>query len=135
MIFTSEAKRVLYPTGHKLRKIFKRNTIKLSYSCMSNVKQIIDGHNKNILKKAAQPQQDTTTKTCNCRKADECPLKGECLLKEVVYQAKVTTKEKTETCIGLTATEFKTRWRNHPRCHSSMRTRRMTLSSANTCGS
>ena len=82
-----------FPTGHKLRKIFNRNTIKLSYSCMPNVKQIIDGHNKNILKKAAQPQQDTTTKTCNCRKADECPLKGECLLKEVVYQAKVTTKE------------------------------------------
>ena len=49
---------------------------------MPNVKQMIDGHNKNILKKAAQPQQDTTTKTCNCRKADECPLKGECLLKD-----------------------------------------------------
>ena len=102
-----------FPTGHKLRKIFNRNTIKLSYSCMPNMKQIIDGHNKNILKKAAQPQQDTATKTCNCRKADECPLNGECLLKEVVYQAKVTTKEKTETYIGLTATEFKTRWRNH----------------------
>ena len=97
----------------KLRKIFNRNTIKLSYSCMPNVKQIIDGHNKNILKKAVQPQQGTTTKTCNCRRADECPLKSECLLKEVVYQAKVTTKEKTETYIGLTATEFKTRWRNH----------------------
>ena len=102
-----------FPTGHKLRKIFNRNTIKLSYSCMPNMKQIIDGHNKNILKKAAQPQQDTATKTCNCRKVDECPLKGECLLKEVVYQAKVTTKEKTEPYIGLTATEFKTRWRNH----------------------
>ena len=102
-----------FPAGHKLRKIFSRNTIKLSYSCIPNVKQIIDGHNEDILKKAAQPQQDKTTKTCNCRKEDECPLKGECLLKEVVYQAKVTTKEKTETYIGLTATEFKTRWRNH----------------------
>ena len=39
-----------FPTGHKLRKIFNRNTIKLSYSCMPNVKQIIDGHNKNILR-------------------------------------------------------------------------------------
>ena len=29
-----------FPTGHKLRKIFNRNTIKLSYSCMPNVKQI-----------------------------------------------------------------------------------------------
>ena len=119
-----------FPTGHKLRKIFNRNTIKLSYSCMANVKQIIDGHNKNILKKAVQPQQDTTTKTCNCRKGDECPLKGECLLKEVVYQAKVTTKEKTETYIGLTATEFKTRWRNHQ-----MSFKHENKNSANTCGS
>ena len=47
------------PAGHKLRKIFNRNTIKLSYSCMPNVKQIIDGHNKAILKMAetAQPQK------------------------------------------------------------------------------
>ena len=42
-----------------------------------------------------------------------CPLKGECLVKEVVYQATITTAESTETYVGLTATEFKTRWRNH----------------------
>ena len=35
---------------HKLRKIFNRNTIKISYSCMSNTKRIIDNHNKQILK-------------------------------------------------------------------------------------
>ena len=101
-----------FPTGHKLRKIFNRNTIKLSYSCMPNMKQIIDGHNKAILKTAAQPDQQTT-KMCNCRKKDECPLKGECLKKEIVYQATVTTRENSETYVGLTATEFKTRWRNH----------------------
>ena len=33
--------------------------------------------------------------------------------KELVYQATVTTCEKKETYVGLTATEFKTRWRNH----------------------
>ena len=54
-----------------------------------------------------------TTKMCNCRKKDECPLKGECLKKEIVYQATVTTRENSETYVGLTATEFKTRWRNH----------------------
>jgi len=30
-----------FPAGHKLRKIFNRNTLKLSYSCMPNVQQII----------------------------------------------------------------------------------------------
>ena len=32
---------------------------------------------------------------------------------EVVYQATVTTGLKTETYIGLTATQFKARYRNH----------------------
>ena len=63
-----------FPVGHKLRKIFNRNTLKLSYSCMPNVTQIISGHNKTILRKAAQtPQQDQAAKTCNCRKKEECP--------------------------------------------------------------
>ena len=45
-----------FPTpGHKLRKVFNRNTIKLSYSRTPNMKQIIDGHNKNTLKKTEQP--------------------------------------------------------------------------------
>ena len=35
-----------FPKGHKLRKIFNRNTIKISYSCINNTKQIIDNHNK-----------------------------------------------------------------------------------------
>ena len=34
-----------FPAGHKLRKIFNRNTLKLSYSCMPNVQQIINGRN------------------------------------------------------------------------------------------
>ena len=35
---------------HKHRKIFNRNTIKISYSCMNNTEQIIDNHNKCIFK-------------------------------------------------------------------------------------
>ena len=33
-----------FPADHKLRKIFNRNTLKLSYGCMPNVKQLIAGH-------------------------------------------------------------------------------------------
>ena len=40
-----------FPENHVLHKIFNRNTVKVSYSCMPNVKQSIDGHNKTILKK------------------------------------------------------------------------------------
>ena len=47
-----------FPGGHKLRKIFNRNTLKLSYSCMPNLQQIINGRNKTVVKNSAQPTQD-----------------------------------------------------------------------------
>ena len=60
------------------------------------------------------PEEKTPPKSSKCREpASKCPLKGECLVKEVVYQATITTAENTEIYVGLTATEFKTRWRNH----------------------
>ena len=68
-----------FPAGHKLRRIFNRNTLKLSYSCMQNVQQIIKGHNQTVLKNSAQPIQDQARRTCNCRKKEECPLEGNCL--------------------------------------------------------
>ena len=102
-----------FPPNHKLRKLFNRNNLKLSYSCSPNIKQIIDGHNKTVLRQNAPPEEKTPLKPCNCRQPDQCPLKGECLVKEVVYQATITTERSSETYVGLTATDFKTRWRNH----------------------
>ena len=53
-----------FPPGHKLYKIFNKSTLKPSYSCMSNLKAIIDGHNKKILENTRSPK----TKLCNCLK-------------------------------------------------------------------
>ena len=39
-----------FPKAHPLHKIFNQNTIKVSYSCMNSIKDIINGHNKKILK-------------------------------------------------------------------------------------
>ena len=110
-----------FPKDHSLRKIFNRNTIKISYSCMNNTKQVIDNHNKRILHSSLSPytkdnKDDTeTNKTCNCRQKNNCPLDGNCLQSSVVYQATVTRKDNntSETYIGLTETNFKTRHRNH----------------------
>ena len=80
------------------------------------MKQVIDGHNKAILKNAQNPEENQPQKMCNCRNGKECPLEGECLQNEIVYQATVTTRGvtgTTETYCGLTETDFKTRWRNH----------------------
>ena len=106
---------------HKLRKIFNRNTIKISYSCMNNTKQIIDNHNKCILNssKHINDTADNTntkdSKTCNCRQKNTCPLNGNCLQSSLIYQATVTRKDNstTVTYIGLTENDFKTRYRNH----------------------
>ena len=80
---------------------------------MPNVQQIIKGHNQTILRNSAQPTQGQAERVYNCRKKEECPLEGNCLSKGIVYQAQVTSASKTETYVGLTATEFKARFRNH----------------------
>ena len=56
-----------------------------------------------------------TTKNCNCRQKNACPLNGNCLQTSVIYQVSVTRKDnnKTEIYVGLTENEFKVRYRNH----------------------
>ena len=44
-----------FPPGHKFSKLFNRNTIKVSYSCMPNIKAKIHKHNKKTTKKKQTP--------------------------------------------------------------------------------
>ena len=39
-----------FPKEHEFQKIFNRNTLKLSYSCMPNIKAKINAHNREILR-------------------------------------------------------------------------------------
>ena len=98
--------------GHPLHKIFNKNTLKISYSCMPNPVAKITNHNKAILANSSRISNDEINQ-CNCRKKSECPLDGHCLTSNVVYQATVVTDKSTETYIGLTENHFKTRYRNH----------------------
>ena len=50
-----------FPPGHKLYKIFNKNTLKLSYSSMPNLKAKIDGHNQKILENRRCEKQNYTT--------------------------------------------------------------------------
>ena len=50
-----------FPPGHKLHRLLNRNTVKLSYSCMPNIKSIITMHNKSTLAKC-EPKQNVTTR-------------------------------------------------------------------------
>jgi len=101
-----------FHAAHPLHKIFNKNNIKVSYSCMMNIKGIIDGHNARLLKKA---NINNDKKTCNCRNTSKCPLDGRCLTESLIYQATVTHRngKNPETYIGLTEGPFKTRYNNH----------------------
>ena len=48
-----------FPPRLKFVKLFNRNTIKISYSCMPNIKAKIHKHNKSTLEKAQQKHRDT----------------------------------------------------------------------------
>jgi hypothetical protein len=103
-----------FPNSHPLYKIINRNTIKLSYSCMPNVKQRISAHNKK-LRNNSTSNNTAQQKMCNCRNPSQCPLNGECLKKSVVYQATVTRPDtaNAETYVGLTENTFKSRFNAH----------------------
>ena len=103
-----------FPRGSKLHKIFNYNTLKVSYSCMSNMRAVIRRHNNYILSKD-NDLNSTDARTCNCRRKDQCPLDGLCLTQCIVYKATVHTADESEQkeYTGLTATTFKQRYSSH----------------------
>ena len=97
---------------HIFYKIFNKNTLKLSYSCLPNIKAILNSHNRKIIDGEPEPE----AKTCNCRRANECPLNGNCLVKNVIYKAEVATTENSsenKIYIGSTSRKFKRRFDEH----------------------
>ena len=108
-----------FPKSAALSKIFDRNTLKVSFSCMPNVATIIKGHNHRILHPeplaGSCNTQSDPPRSCNCRKPDECPLGGECLVSSIVYKASVEAQGSTgaKHYIGLTEGTFKKRYANH----------------------
>ena len=114
-----------FPRNNILAKIFNKNTVKLSYSCMENLKRIIDSNNKRGLT-TINKTPNVAAKTCNCRQPASCPLKGECTTECVIYQATVKTDKNTESYVGLTENSFKYRYANHKSSFNNTRTRNAT---------
>ena len=101
-----------FPKGNSLNKIFNKNTIKVSYSCMGNISSIISSHNKNILNPVSN-----TKYGCNCRSKESCPLQNKYLTLKIVYRADVKnlTFDEKKFYLGVTETPFKERFGNHTR--------------------
>ena len=101
-----------FPKTHPLGKLINRNTVKLSYRCMPNMKQKISNHNLKVQKEETDRQTDYG---CNCSGVmGPCPMEGHCLVNSVVYRAEVTTQNnRTSTYTGLTSNTFKKRFYGH----------------------
>ena len=56
-----------FPKSNRLHKIFNKNTLKLRYSCTSNMSSIISSHNKRLLRLRI------TGYGCSCRTTENCP--------------------------------------------------------------
>ena len=105
-----------FPKSHELHKLINKNNNKISYSCTPNMSMIIAGHNKKLLKKYHEDssREINVPRTCNCRAPRSCPLDGNCLQKDILYNGKCTAdNEPSKNYIGLTATTFKERFGTH----------------------
>ena len=78
-----------FPRHLKFYKLFNKNKVKVSYSCMPNIKNKINTHNSKII----NPPKDNTARTCNCIRKHQCPLNEKCLTNNVLYKASITPKE------------------------------------------
>ena len=74
-----------------------------SYSCMENFKTKILKHNNKILNNLNPKIQE---KTCNCKK-EKCPLDNNCLARNIIYKATITTDNTTKFYVGSTSTTLK----------------------------
>ena len=57
-----------FPENHIYHSIFNRNKIKVSYSCMHDIKSIINNHNMKVLNNTAE-----TKESCNFRNENNTP--------------------------------------------------------------
>ena len=119
-----------FKRGSRFHKIFNKNTLKVSYSCMPNVKSIINAHNKKIL---TPTSDEIDQRTCNCNRKNECPLNQNCLQSSVVYEATISSDEpnyRPMKYIGLCETTFKQRYGSHKSSFNNERYRNNTTLSA-----
>ena len=99
-----------FPPPHKLHKLFNRSNVKISFSCMRNVKSIINKHNKTV----QDPPTNNSERTCNCIIKEKCPLQEKCLNNNM-YKATLKSnqgKYQHKIYYGITETKFKQRYAN-----------------------
>ena len=73
------------PNNHKYCKIFNKNDVKISYSCMANIKSIIM-HNKEVI-----TEKKTQAVKYICINEPDYSLSKQCQIMNIIYKAKITS--------------------------------------------
>ena len=95
-----------FPPKSELYKIFNLKKVKMSYSCLPNMQNIISAYNSKVTRDMEKEDQAG----CNCRGGVvSCPLEGKCQTQSLVYQAKVSSAEGDRFYLGQAASTFKLR--------------------------
>ena len=85
------------------------NTVKISYSCMTNIDYIISAHKQRFL------MPNNNSFGCNCRSKSYCHIEEKSLTPKFIYQADVINNvdDEYKFLYGLTESLFKERFRSH----------------------
>ena len=89
-------------------KLFSGNKIKLSYSCVLSMNNVIQKHNSKIIKDPAP----STIKTCNFRRKTDCPKDSNCLSECLIYKTSVNTTT-NKYYYGACESTFKERYKSY----------------------
>ena len=75
-----------FSKSRKLYKMFNRNNVKISYSSLPKLANIINSHNEKLLNNNIPKP---SAPTCNCCSKTFFPLNGDCLQSSLFYICKV----------------------------------------------
>ena len=68
--------------NHKCHKIFNRNNVKISYSCIDNIENVISSHKKEI----TNFYNEMNGKTCSCREKKQLSIRQKMLKLFKIYR-------------------------------------------------
>ena len=74
------------------------------------MEHIIKNHNGKITESSIEKSVEAS---CNWKEKNICQLEENCLVKNIVYMATVTTETNTSSYVGMTGNHFITRYYNH----------------------
>ena len=102
--FVVESIYIYFQAHNRYHKLFNRNTVKLSYSCMPNMEAVIRNNNARVVNE--NKPSDVSVDMCNCRDAASCPLDGKCFTSSIVYKATIQKASGNVSYLGVRQRPF-----------------------------